>query len=368
MKNTSPALRALYIVLVPVVLLIILLNTGWLQSVLPAATVAGHSYTTIEYNFYYFDYYNAFLKEHEDDLAEMGYDSTTSARAQQYDDDMTWQDYFLGEAEKEMSECAYYHDLAEDAGYEFTESDLSIYNEQIAYNQELMDNFGLKANNFYISYYGRGMTEQKYTEMLTYKSEALSYKKYLIRNASISDSEIAQYLASNDSGSDYMSVNLSVITVSAIPDRATDLIGEAQLAALSEKLSAISDRYDKRYISSKTNEGMDFDELQSAYSDCLLGDETGTLDDATRDDLPDIISDIYTYDQDSLSEGDTRCITDDETGIGYFIIFNGFGSSGEDAEAFDVLAKQKTEDAADEASQGAYAVVRNRIGMSLATN
>ena len=48
----SPLLRAIYIILVPVVLLIILLNSGWLQRYVPAATVHGDEhYTVTRYNF-----------------------------------------------------------------------------------------------------------------------------------------------------------------------------------------------------------------------------------------------------------------------------------------------------------------------------
>ncbi len=354
-------MRALYIILVPVVLLIILLNTGWLQSVLPAASVAGHSYTTVEYNFYYFDYYNAFLEEHEDELDTLGYDTNTAARSQDYNDEMTWQDFFLARAEEEMAECAYYHDLAEEAGYEFSDSDLTLYNEQTEHNQELIDTFGLKESNFYISYYGRGMTESKYNEMLKYKSEAYSYKEKLIslEETKISDDAISEYLSENNITDDYLSVNLSVITLSATPDRATESLTAAGLNALSEKLDALLNRY---------NGGTDFSELQSAYSDLQLGDESGDLANATKADLPDALTQIYLEKQEDFSEGDARCVTDDENGVGYFVVFNNFGASGAEAEASEVLAKENIENAAQDACESDYAVTRNPIGMSLATN
>lgn len=92
--NHSAALRALYIILVPVVLLIILLNSGWLQRLLPAATVHGETYSVVRYNFYYFDYYNSFLEQYEDQLDELGYDPEQTDSEQIRDDGLSWKEFF----------------------------------------------------------------------------------------------------------------------------------------------------------------------------------------------------------------------------------------------------------------------------------
>ena len=360
MKNTPPMIRALYIVLIPVVLLIILLNTGWLQRHLPAAKVAERSYTTVEYDFYYFDAYNAFLEEHEEDLGELGYDVNTSARSQDYDEEMSWQDYFLSLCEKEMSEVEYFHEKAESEGYEFSETDLKYYEEQMSKNLETMEKFGLKEDNFYISYYGRGMTGDVYEKELKYKSEAYSYRDYLIENYEASPEEVEGYLEENKAATDYKSVNLSLVTATAIPDRTTGEIGSEQIDALSKKMSGLKERYEG---------GEDFSTLQQSYSDNSLGDESGDLNEATEDDLPEILKqDLLETDQDALKTGDTMISIDESLGVGYFTLFRGFGEDGNTIEANAALGEVAIDAESGAALDGDYAVKRNRIGMSLAAN
>ena len=54
MKNQSKLVRAFYIVLVPVVLVVILLNSGVLQKWLTAVTVDGEPYSAVRYDYYYY--------------------------------------------------------------------------------------------------------------------------------------------------------------------------------------------------------------------------------------------------------------------------------------------------------------------------
>ena len=60
-KNNAKALTPMYIILVPVVLVVVLLNSGLLQRLLPAAQVRGTSYRANQYNYYYFSAYRDFL-------------------------------------------------------------------------------------------------------------------------------------------------------------------------------------------------------------------------------------------------------------------------------------------------------------------
>ena len=123
-NNHSAQLRALYIILVPIVVLIIILNTGVLQKAFPAARIHGEAYSVVRYNYFYYDYYNRFLEENERRLAELGYDPKLSAGSQTCslaDGEITWKEYFQQSAERNMAETAYYCDLAQAEGYAFSE-------------------------------------------------------------------------------------------------------------------------------------------------------------------------------------------------------------------------------------------------------
>ena len=170
MSQGSPVLRAVYIVLVPMVLLIIFLNSGFLQQHIPTGTSKDTSYTVCEYNYYFFTYFNDFIDENEDNLEKMGYDQTKSDAEQYVDDEktQTWRDYFLQGAEELLEETNYYYDLAVEADYDFSDDELSRYSEKLAENQKNMTDTGIAENSWYVAYYGVGMNVNIYQENLIY--------------------------------------------------------------------------------------------------------------------------------------------------------------------------------------------------------
>lgn len=353
--NQSPIIRALYIVLVPLVLLIILLNSGWFQYVLPAASIHGETYSVVRYNFYYYDVLNTFLAENADVLDELGYDSQQSAGNQIRPDGMTWKEWFQQQAEANLSETAYYCDLAQAAGYQFSEAELAPVAETLARQAEQRALYNISAGNYYKSYYGAGMDEDTYTQELTRRVQAQAYKAYLVANAQPSQSDIDQWLAQNPVV-DYRTVNLRVITLNALPERETGEIGPDQLTALFAKLDRLTQRYES---------GTDFVDLQAAFSTCALGDETGTLIDASTADLPTVLADWCLSDQERLSAGETYAVVDENGGTAYFAVLDGLGGSGPEAEAAAVLRIAMV-DAQEAEAMTDYKVERNSLGMLLA--
>ena len=355
--NHSAALRALYIILVPVVLLIILLNSGWLQRLLPAATVHGETYSVVRYNFYYFDYYNSFLEQYEDQLDELGYDPEQADSDQIRDDGLSWKEFIRREAEANLAETAYYCDLAQAAGYTFSEEELAPVAEQLAKNEAQRAQYGISSNNYYISYYGAGMNEERYVQELTRKVQAQAYKAHLEAAYTPAPAEVAQWRAEHPE-TDYQAVHLRVITLEALPDRATGEIGSAQLDALSAKLERLVARYES---------GVDFAQLQAAFSSRALGDDAGVLRDATTDDLPAGLASWCLANQGTLTAGDTYSYVDSQTGTAYFAVLDGLGDSGPELDAEAALSAQAIETAQQTALETDYAVSRNPLGMQLAT-
>lgn len=357
MKKTPPALRAVYIVLVPIVLLIILLNSGYLQRWITAATVHGEAYKVVDYNYYYFDYYNDFLEENELRLDELGYDPEVEDSKQNYDADTTWKEFFQAQAEADLAETAYYCDLAEAAGYQFSEEELAPVADKLAENEAFYTSYNLSAKNYYISYYGSGMTEEIYTEHLTDQVRAQAYKAHLLETLEPSQTELDQWL-SGQQGSDYQAVRLRVITLAALPDRETGEIGAAQLEALEQKLGLLVGRYES---------GSGFEELQAAFSTCALGDAQGVVAVGTASNLPQVLADWCLTDQSSLAAGDTCSAVDAGAGVAYFAVLDGLGDSGVERDAVAELNAQTLEAQASEAMAVGYTVAHNSFGMLLAT-
>lgn len=357
MKNTPPALRAVYIVLVPIVLLIILLNSGYLQRWLTAATVHGEAYKVVDYNYYYFDFYNTFLEENEARLDELGYDPNVEDSKQNYDADTTWKEFFQAQAEADLAETAYYCDLAQAEGYQFSEEELAPVAARLAENEAFYTAHNLSAKNYYISYYGSGMTEEIYTGHLTDQVRAQAYKAHLLETMEPDQAQMDQWLAQQQ-GADYQAVRLRVITLAALPDRETGAVGAPQLEALEQKLGLLVERYQS---------GSGFDELQAAFSTCALGDDRGVVPVGTSANLPEVVADWCLAGQSGLTPGDTFSGVDPETGIAYFVVLDGFGDSGVERDAAAELNAQAVEEQESAAVAAEYPVVYSRFGMLLAT-
>ncbi len=355
--SNSPLLRALYIILIPIVLLIVLLNSGWLQRYVPAATVGGTRYTVVRYNYYYFDFYNTFLNEYADELDELGYDSQTDANKQQYDETQTWEDWFKANAAATMAETAYFNDLAEAEGYTFSAYELAPVAERLAENDAEMTLYSGSTKNYYVSYYGVGMNETRYTEELTRVVQADAYRTYLESIYTPDQSELDTQVASMGQD-DYQAASLQIITLEALPDRATGEVGEEQLEALTQRLEALAQRY---------TDGTSFEALQATYSTCYAGDESGALIATRATGLPEGVADWCLSQQENLSEGDLLQWVDEETGIAWFVRFEGFAGSGLEEDARAELAQQAI---AAQLAEGlsSYTVSRNAFGMLLAAN
>ncbi len=343
----------MYIIIVPVIILIIILNTGVMQRMLPAARLHGRTLTPVQYNFYYFDYYNEFLAENELRLDELGYDTRLSNGSQMHESGVTWQEYFRQQAEAAMAEAFYYTDQAAAAGYTFTEEDLAPMRERLAEERVFQQENGISAKNYYVAYYGRGMTERAYKAELTRLYEARAYKQHLIETTPVDPAAAAAYEAA--AAADYRAVDIRVITLDAIPDRGTGEIGAEQIAALEEKLGRLSARYASC---------VPFEELQQAFSTGRLGDREGVLTGATYTDLPEAAAEVLLKNQSALAVGQAYTAVDEETGTAYFMLLDGFGSLGSERDAQRELGREAVE-----AAQAAadYAVTRVQPGIRLTT-
>ena len=356
-KNNDPMLRALYIILVPVVLLIILLNSGMLQKMVPAARMHGRTYSVAQYNYYYFDNYNDFLEAHENELEELGYDPSQSENRQLTEDGITWKEYFQRLAEVDMAQTAYYCDKAAAAGYEFSPEELLPVEEKLADNAARQAASGISAKNFYTAYYGAGMTEAIYTAELTRQVKAAAYREYLIRTNEPTEAEIAAWIAENDVP-EYEAVDLRVITLDALPDRETGEVGLAQLAALQERVNRLMARYAA---------GESFEDLQAAFSTCAFGDSRGYLYNATRLDMPAVAAAWCLGEYYPVEEGSAGTLVDQDENRAYLLILDGFRGSGPEREAAIALGEDALLTAAQEEIGAEYRIARQRFGMLLAT-
>jgi hypothetical protein len=321
--------------------------------------VAGENYSVVRYNFYYFEYYNTFLDDNADDLDALGYDPNTDSGKQSYDGSITWEAFFQQQAEANLAETAYYCDLAQAAGYVFSDEELAPVEERLAEHEAQQTLYGLSDKNYFVSYYGSGMTKDAYTDELTRMVKAQAYKAYLTKQYTPQPSEVADWISTSGEAEDQAD-QLQVITLEAQPDRASGEVGQAQLDALTQKLDRLSARYAA---------GEDFDALQAAFSTRALGDRQGYVIATRAADLPQALAARYIDDQ-RTSDVDVSApfsYVDRSTGVAYFVRWIGAAGSGPALDAVAALSAHAIEE---QEAQGManYTVQRNSLVMQLAAS
>ena len=352
MKNNAKALTPLYIVLVPVVLVVIVLNSGLLQRFLPAATVHGIDFKANQYNYYYFSVYNELL---ESDYAAQGFDPSKSAGSQTRSDGTNWHDWLCQQAEERLSFAVYYTALADAAGYTFSPEELAAEEETLDRLEADAAASSISMKDYYVAYYGNGMTEAVFRQELNRETRANAYRAHLIETAVLSEEDQAAVDAAG--GTDF-TANLQLIVLSAAPDRFTGQVEERQLEDLEEKLDRLLARY--------TADPGSFRALAASYSTLPDAAENGgTLTNQRREDLPEAVAEWCFSDE--IQPGDQYCAVDRNAGEGYLALFTGWGESAAQRELSAQLREAQVEDAWT-AAQADYQVTRHAAGMKMVGN
>jgi hypothetical protein len=349
MNNNSKMLRAFYIILIPIVLLMILLNSGLLQRVFTAATVYGEKYSAVRYNYYYFSVYEDFLA---DGLADSDYDASAAAGAQQYDENTTWKEHFVQLAQERMILAAYYNKLAQEAGYVFTEKELAPVQEKLDEISQLCSDNGVKESNYYSAYYGSGMNVTRFTEELIYEVQGQAYRAYLESQWQADPSDVADWLSANPT-EDHALTDLWLIELDAVPSRSTGQVGEQQLTDLSQRLARLADRQ---------AQGADMAAL-AGYGDVLWGTD-GLVENADRADLPELVADWCFAD--GRQVGDVTTLLDETEGKAYLVLIADLNGSSAQKTAQEALS-QIAMDQMEEQALAEAPVEYHSMGMQLTT-
>ncbi len=335
-NNTT---RIFYTILVPVILLVALMNSGFLQARFPAVSIDGTSYNVAQFNFYYFTIYQEYLSENFDDNGENGpFDTSVSLKTQYCEDGTTWRDYFIQQALDWMAEVAYYTTLAEQDGYTFSDEELAPVQEQMDAIEVARTANSISLKNYLVAYWGVGMTEATYTKELTRATKAAVYQTVLAEEYTPAEEEISTWLEENPQ-TDYQIAYLQIITLDAVADRETGEIGSDQLEALRQRLDQLVERYQS---------GTDFATLQADYSTCQLGDEAGNLTVLDEEGLPDALA-AWCLSGEALEEGDLCTEVEESNGIGWCALFVGYGGSAAEQKAVEALSLLAIEAQAEQA-------------------
>lgn len=352
MKNDSKMTRAFYIVVVPVVLLMILLNSGMLQRVCKAATVDGETYRAVQYNYYYFRVYQNFIDTEYDPNT---YNTNASASGQQYDEDTTYKEYFNGQAHERMVLTACYDRMAQEAGYEFSEYELAPVAELMAEIDAFCAETGISERNYFTAYYGAGMTRETFEAELLRETRAMAYRAYLAETMEWTESELDRWLAENPT-EDYALADLWLIELNAVPARADGTVGERQLDDLEARLTRLKECWEQS--------GLTMEELSNRYTDTVWG-EDGFVEHVDRADLPAVVADwCFGTEHDA---GEYAALMDRENGSAYLVQLVDQNGSYQKEHAREMLAEAALAEL-EETLLAETAVEYHKLGMQFTTN
>ena len=352
MKNESKVTRAFYIVIVPVVLLMILLNSGMLQRVCRAVTVDGETYRAVHYNYYYFRVYQEFMDTEYDPNT---YNANASASGQQYDADTTYKEYFSGKAHERMVLTACYDRMADEAGYECSEYELAPAAELLAEIDAFCAETGISERNYFSAYYGAGMTRETFEAELLRETRAMAYRVHLAESMEWTVAELDSWLEENPT-EDYELADLWLIELDAVPARADGQVGERQLNDLEARLNRLDERWKQDICS--------MEELSLRYADTVWGDG-GFVEHASRADLPAVVAD-WCFNAER-SDYESAALMDRENGCAYLVHLQERNGSYATEHAREMLAEAELEKLEAELLTET-AVEYHKLGMQFTTN
>ncbi|HHV12017.1 MAG TPA: hypothetical protein GXX75_17225 [Clostridiales bacterium] len=236
------SLLPFYIIIIPVAALAVLLNSGILQQHVKAVSIGEDYYTCAAYNYYYYNQYNDFIDENSGKLEELGFDIKLSEEKQQYNDEITWQEYFSTLAEQKMLEVTALNLLAEEKNYAFKPEELKLKDEKMSIIKAKMleEGFG-SLHNYLISYYNNGMTEEIFEEQLMNEIKADAYKAALREKVELTQPEIDEYIRNHPELQRICEVR--IIGLYPAKDRFSGDTQDQQWEDLSEKMSKLIQRY-----------------------------------------------------------------------------------------------------------------------------
>lgn len=148
------------------------------QRLIPTVTIDGESYSMSELSLYYMQMYSnirSYASSYESNYGEgygkmlTGYDINLAPDAQTTKDDdgneITWDEYFLEQAVKQMASVKRYYKAAVDAGIEMTDEATAQIEDSLAQMDTYRQSYSL--SRFISLQFGKGVTTSLYKKVLT---------------------------------------------------------------------------------------------------------------------------------------------------------------------------------------------------------
>ncbi len=311
-------------ILVAILLIVIfLLNSGFLYKYTTALSVGAQSYSPAELSYSYGNQYTSFVNQYGSYASLFGLDTTqgvSSLKTQECSmlgEGKTWRDYFLQMAESDLTQVSVLKKYAEENGIELDESEIAELDESLSALEQLARSYGFpNANRFLAAQYGTGVSTRVARRMAM--DSALASKAVSAYSDSLvySDEELEDCYASYEGSRDYFDYATFFVTAETVP---AEDGGEDQSAAPTEQ-TLLEARMTAQSIEMAYQDGYDIDdpvERLNAAIEAEFDDRSATVrsrvSGSSLGDLNEWLTDA------ARKEGDVSVI-DASDGSGYSVV------------------------------------------------
>ena len=182
MKNNKKLLIAILVILAIIILplggniLYRFIKIDMAQNA-PYLYINGKTVSKVEYDYYYYSYYNSYIAEYSSLFSYMNVNADEDLLKQQYDDNRTFEQYFNDCAVDQIIKIQALNDDGLANGFEYDVD--ADYDEFLSIIKETCDSANVSLNTYFKQFYGEYASEKKIKPLLKYGFYATAYYTYL---------------------------------------------------------------------------------------------------------------------------------------------------------------------------------------------
>ncbi len=294
--------------------------------------IGDHELSELEYDYYYYSAVNNYIGTYGSFMSYLGLDTSVDFDKQQYDETMTWKDYFDQMTVNEQIKPIFaLLDEAQKNG--FTYDATEDYDAYVASIQEAADNAGVSLSVYYKNYFGPYATTSNVEEFIKSGYVASAYYEQMVADNAPTAEEVKAYYEANRNSYDQVDYKSITFETPEFDEEATD----------EEKAKDLEDRQKQAEEALASNENGDTVES----FELTEGAKYAAVPSCAAEWLFD----------DARAEGDIQVFTDDSTSDVYVVQFvKKFYDEANDETISSLLASQTVSAQLQEVADG-YEVV-----------
>lgn len=231
------------IIVLLLVAVILIANSGLFYSVLPSVKVGSMSYTNGEYQYYYYNSYYQFCNQYSDYLS-LFLDTTKPLDSQTcaFDSSKTWADYFQESSLTSLTQMTALYEKATAEGYTLSEDDAADIDAQITDMAAASEEYGYKnTKNYITAVYGRGCNEKVLRHAMEMQAIANAYSKDNYDSFEYTPADLSGWYAENKDEQDIFSYSYYLVSAEK-EDVTEDVTDETTGETTQQTSSKVTDK------------------------------------------------------------------------------------------------------------------------------